>query len=130
MSTFTLTDVLDEYTAPTFMDYLSLNTGQEAFHVLLGLDHSKYKFARITVEHNYDEGKQQQIHEYLSSQGYVRAEKGTRDVCETSIEPGSSIVCATDGGKVCTHTADFYAHRCLFFTESWPPFGFVHNCLN
>lgn len=130
MSTFTLTDVLDEYTAPRFMDYLSLNTGQDAIHVLLGLDHSRYKFARITVEHNYDEGAQHRIHEYLTTQGYVRAEKGTRDGCEASTEPGKSIVCETDRGIMCTHTDDFYVHRCMFSAAKWPPFGFIDKCLN
>jgi FkbM family methyltransferase len=69
--TVSLVDLLDQYQAPSFIDYLSVDTEGSEFEVLKSFDFSKYRFGLITVEHNFTPMRQQ-LHDLLTSNGYKR----------------------------------------------------------
>jgi hypothetical protein len=71
IKTVSLLDLLDQYQAPSFIDYLSVDTEGSEFEVLNSFDFSKYRFGLITVEHNFTPMRQQ-LHELLTSNGYKR----------------------------------------------------------
>ena len=70
MKTKTLTEILDYFNAPKYIDYLSLDTEGTELEILKGLDMNKYTIGYISVEHNYTELRQY-IHEYLLSKNYI-----------------------------------------------------------
>ena len=52
------------------MDFLSIDTEGSESKILEALDHKKYKFRYITVEHNYLMGQRSDIARVLTSNGY------------------------------------------------------------
>lgn len=66
----TFTKLLDEADAPKIMDFLSLDTEGSELKILQSLDHSKYKFRFITVEHNYNTDVRKCIRDELLNNGY------------------------------------------------------------
>ena len=73
VETKTLNDILNEANAPLFIEYLSLDTEGTELEILKSVDHSKYKFGIIDVEHNYQEPMRTDIRNYLWDKGYVLA---------------------------------------------------------
>lgn len=53
LKTKTLTEILDKYNAPKYIDYLSLDVEGSELEVLKGIDFNKYIIGYICVEHNY-----------------------------------------------------------------------------
>jgi len=70
MNTITLNKLLEEAGAPEVMDFLSIDTEGSESKILEALDHKKYKFRYITVEHNYLMGQRSEIARVLTSNGY------------------------------------------------------------
>ena len=68
--TITLIDLLNKFDAPSFIEYLSLDTEGSEYEILRVFDFSKYKFGLIHVEHNYEEPKRTLIKELLLQNGY------------------------------------------------------------
>jgi FkbM family methyltransferase len=56
--TVSLIDLLKEYNAPKYIDYLSLDTEGSELDILEGFNFSDYIFKYITVEHNHSNRKQ------------------------------------------------------------------------
>ena len=71
VQTISLLDVLDKANAPSFIEYMSLDTEGSEFEILKNFDFSKYTFGLIDVEHNYIEPRRSQIKNLLLSNGYV-----------------------------------------------------------
>ena len=71
ITTISLTDLLDKYSAPKTIDYLSIDTEGSEFEILSAFDFEKYSFSVITCEHNYTPAREK-IYELLTSKGYVR----------------------------------------------------------
>ena len=71
VKTITLTDLLDNYSAPYFIEYLSLDTEGSEYEILSVFDFNKYKFGLIHVEHNYEEPKRQLIKDLLLENCYT-----------------------------------------------------------
>jgi FkbM family methyltransferase len=71
VKTLTLTDLLDKAKAPSFIDYLSLDTEGSEFEILRATDFSRYTFGLIDVEHNFVEPRRTEIRNLLLSHGYV-----------------------------------------------------------
>jgi FkbM family methyltransferase len=71
VKTLTLTDLLDKAKAPSFIDYLSLDTEGSEFEILRATDFSRYTFGLIDVEHNFVEPRRTEIRNLLLSLGYV-----------------------------------------------------------
>ena len=71
VQTISLLDVLDKANAPSFIEYMSLDTEGSEFEILKNFDFSKYTFGLIDVEHNYIEPRRSQIKNLLLANGYV-----------------------------------------------------------
>ena len=70
LETLSLNDLLDQYKAPHFIDYLSLDTEGSEYEILKSFDFNKYKIGYINVEHNYIEPKRSLIRDLLLKNGY------------------------------------------------------------
>jgi FkbM family methyltransferase len=70
LETKTLTQILDDHNAPSYIDYMSLDTEGTELEILKGLDFNKYKIGYISVEHNH-KIQRWQIMNYLLQHGYT-----------------------------------------------------------
>jgi FkbM family methyltransferase len=66
-----LTTILDEINAPSFIEYLSLDTEGSEYEILKAHDFNKYTFGYICVEHNHIEKNRKLIRKLLENKGYV-----------------------------------------------------------
>ena len=71
VNTISLTDLLVKYSAPKYIDYLSIDTEGSEYDILRNFDFDKYTFGVITCEHNYTTARDK-IHKLLISKGYIR----------------------------------------------------------
>jgi len=71
VKTLSLTELLDSANAPSFIEFLSLDTEGTELDILKGCDFKKYRFGYITVEHNYKEPVRSQIRHLLETNGYM-----------------------------------------------------------
>jgi FkbM family methyltransferase len=71
VQTISLLDVLNNANAPSFIDYMSLDTEGTELEILKNFNFEKYKFGLIDVEHNYYEPQRSEIRNLLLSNGYV-----------------------------------------------------------
>ena len=90
VSTITLTDLLQAYDAPSYIDYLSIDTEGSEFAILSAFDFSKYSFGVITCEHNYSP-KRDLIHNLLLNHGYKRVFASISSFDDWYIGPRVSI---------------------------------------
>ena len=65
VKTITLNDLLEKYNAPSFIEYMSLDTEGSEYEMLIVFDLNKYKIGLMHIEHNYEEPKRQLIRELL-----------------------------------------------------------------
>lgn len=75
IETITLFDMLKEYEAPHFIDYLSIDTEGSEYDILktfFDLKDNPYDIWTITVEHNYNKDYRQKLYDLLTSKGYTR----------------------------------------------------------
>jgi FkbM family methyltransferase len=68
--TDTLTNILSENEAPTFIEYMSLDTEGTELEILKGIDFDKYTIGYIDVEHNYVEPRRTEMRKLLLNNGY------------------------------------------------------------
>jgi FkbM family methyltransferase len=71
VQTISLMDVLEKANAPSFIEYMSLDTEGSEFEILKNFDFKKYTFGLIDVEHNGVEPRRSQIKNLLLANGYV-----------------------------------------------------------
>lgn len=71
VETISLADLLVKYSAPSHIDYLSIDTEGSEYDILSNFDFSAYKFNVITCEHNFTDNREK-IFELLSRNGYKR----------------------------------------------------------
>jgi FkbM family methyltransferase len=71
VQTISLLDVLDKANAPSFIEYMSLDTEGSEFEILKSFDFGRYIFGLIDVEHNYVEPRRTEIKNLLLSKGYI-----------------------------------------------------------
>jgi FkbM family methyltransferase len=71
VTTITLVDLLDEYNAPTEIDYISIDTEGSELEILKEFDFIKYKVRVFTIEHNFTPNRDM-ILELMESKGYER----------------------------------------------------------
>ena len=70
LTTTTLDDVLDRANAQSFIHYISIDTEGSEFEILRALPLSEHTVAAISIEHNGEEPKRQQIRTLLEANGY------------------------------------------------------------
>lgn len=75
VKTVSLTTILDDYGAPSFIEYLSLDTEGSEYEILSTFDFGRYRFGAMTIQHNYDESKRWSIYNLLTRHGYVRVKE-------------------------------------------------------
>lgn len=71
MSTISLMDCLNQFSAPPVIDYMSLDTEGTEYEILCEFDYNKYKFNYIALEHNSQEPKRANIRYLLEHNGYA-----------------------------------------------------------
>jgi len=71
VETITLNDILEQNNAPTFIDYLSIDTEGSEYIILKAIDFTKYTFGIIHLEHNYVEPRRSDMKNLLLSNGYI-----------------------------------------------------------
>ena len=71
VQTISLLDVLQKANAPSFIEYMSLDTEGSELEILKHFDFEKYTFGLIDVEHNYVEPRRTDIKNLLLSNGYI-----------------------------------------------------------
>jgi FkbM family methyltransferase len=85
--TKTLTTILDNVNAPSFIEFLSLDTEGSEYEILKCHDFNKYLFGYICVEHNHLEENRKKIRQLLEEKGYkfYRENSVDDDFIHTSI---------------------------------------------
>jgi FkbM family methyltransferase len=71
VQTISLLDVLDKANAPSFIEYMSLDTEGSELEIIRNFDFGKYTFGLIDIEHNYIEPRRTEIKNLLLSKGYI-----------------------------------------------------------
>ena len=71
VNTISLNDLLIQNHAPSFIDYLSIDTEGSEFDILSAVDFHKFSFGIITVEHNFSVNREK-IYRLLTENGYKR----------------------------------------------------------
>lgn len=70
--TATLDEILEQAKAPKWIDYMNIDVEGAEVDVLRGLSLDRYEIGSLTVEHNYEPEKRDQIRQILEAKGYVR----------------------------------------------------------
>jgi hypothetical protein len=71
VETISLNDLLDFHQAPSFIDFMSIDTEGSEFEILQSLDFDRFTFGVITVEHNFTPSRES-IYDLLTNLGYNR----------------------------------------------------------
>ena len=71
LTTRTLGEILDTENAPSYIDYMSLDTEGSEYDILSTFPFWKYRFGLISVEHNREEPKKTMVRELLDYHGYM-----------------------------------------------------------
>lgn len=71
VETVSLEDLLDQNSAPEFIDYLSVDTEGSEFEILSSIDFRRHTFGFISCEHNFTENRAK-VFDLLISNGYTR----------------------------------------------------------
>lgn len=70
VETVSLDDLLDHYSAPETIEYISVDTEGSEFDILSSFSFNR-KIKLFTIEHNYTKNREK-IHDLMTSHGYVR----------------------------------------------------------
>jgi FkbM family methyltransferase len=81
IKSISLTDLLTKYNAPSFIEYLSLDTEGSEYEILKNFNFDKYIFGRIDIEHNYVEPRRTEIRDLLINNGYSFLKQNSVDDC-------------------------------------------------
>jgi FkbM family methyltransferase len=79
LTTISLDEFLEKYSAPQVIDYISIDTEGNEFEILKNFPFDKWHVRHISVEHNYTHLRDK-ILDLLSRNGYVRTELKTDDL--------------------------------------------------
>lgn len=71
LTTRTLEDILQEVNAPSYIDYLSLDSEGSELDILSTFPFWKYRFGAVTIETNGEEPKRTQIRQLMRYHGYI-----------------------------------------------------------
>jgi FkbM family methyltransferase len=71
VQTISLLDILKKANAPSFIEYMSLDTEGSELEILKNFNFEQYTFGLIDVEHNYIEPRRSEIKKLLLSKGYI-----------------------------------------------------------
>ena len=80
VDTINPTELLDRFSAPDYIDYLSLDVEGAELDVIKNIDMDRYHIALMSIEHNHQKEKQEAIRRYLSGYGYLVVEHWNDDL--------------------------------------------------
>jgi FkbM family methyltransferase len=72
VTSISINDLLKKYNCPKNFDYLSIDTEGSEYDIIKNLDFTKYRPKIITIEHNYQKNKREQIQKFLFNNNYKR----------------------------------------------------------
>lgn len=72
IDTISLNDLLEEYKAPSKIDYISVDTEGSEFKILKNFNFKRYDVKIFTVEQNFVESKRNNIFELMSANNFIR----------------------------------------------------------
>ena len=72
VQTISLNDLLQKYSCPKNFDYLSIDTEGSEFEIINNLDFARFRPKIISIEHNYNINKREDIYSLLSKKHYER----------------------------------------------------------
>lgn len=87
VKTISLEDLLDKYSAPRIIDYLSIDTEGSEFEILKAFNFGRYDFRVITCEHNFSEQREKIFH-LLTGKGFVRKLEAYSAFDDWYVNPG------------------------------------------
>lgn len=70
--TVSLVDLLQDYHAPSLVDYISMDVEGGELAILQGFDFDRYRAKIWTIEHNYQDRARRSIQEIMDKNGYQR----------------------------------------------------------
>lgn len=71
-TTATLDEILEKAKAPQWIDYMNIDVEGAEVDVLRGFSFDKHQIGALTIEHNFETEKREQIRKLMESNGYVR----------------------------------------------------------
>jgi FkbM family methyltransferase len=72
VASVSLNDLLDEHSAPSCIDYLSIDTEGSEYEILRAFDFTSREVRLITVEHNFDRVRRSHLYDLLTEHGFRR----------------------------------------------------------
>lgn len=72
VDTISLADALKTHNAPSWIDFLSIDTEGSEYEIITSVDLGCYRFGAICIEHNYSALRRNSILMFLESHGYQR----------------------------------------------------------
>jgi hypothetical protein len=75
----TLEQILTHANAPEFIHYISLDIEGGELEALKAFTFGRYEVGALTIEHNFDETRRNQIRALLASKGYRRVRSVVQD---------------------------------------------------
>jgi FkbM family methyltransferase len=78
VETVSLVNLLKDHNAPSFIDFLSIDTEGSEFEILKSFDFNSYRFGVICVEHNYADTREK-IRRLLLANGYRQVHEDMSD---------------------------------------------------
>lgn len=98
VETISPTDLLDRFSAPSEIDYMSLDVEGSEYDILTGIDFSRYTIKLMTVEHDCSTERQAKVRAYLARFGYAGLQMGYDDFFyRTDLDypvPPAQVACA------------------------------------
>ena len=70
VTTRSLNDILLKNNAPTYIQFLSIDTEGSELEILRGIDFETYSFGLISLEHNFEEPRRTEMECFLKQKGY------------------------------------------------------------
>ena len=77
VATVSLNDLLSEHSAPSRIDYLSIDTEGSEYEILQAFDFTSRDVRVITVEHNFDRVRRARVYDLLAGHGFRRVLEDT-----------------------------------------------------
>jgi len=97
VKTISLEDLLDKYSAPRIIDYLSIDTEGTEYEILKAFNFDRYDFRVMTCEHNFSK-QREKIFNLLTSKGFVRKLEAYSAFDDWYVKPG--LVCSPAASQI------------------------------
>ena len=72
VKTVSINDLFEDHKAPSYIDYISIDTEGSEYKILEQLNFNKYNVGIFTIEHNFMEQKRKKINNLLTKRNYIR----------------------------------------------------------